>query len=139
MVPDDRPPPDPENALRQLLESGRNIKFGSGVSGKTGRMMYAVLAAWAVILTRLSDNLILDAILVAVGLLVSLLGAWWVRSTQKFAERNPAQAVLDGAQFIEYKRFEAEAKGLASLGSSPLIDDPTHPRLDQRDSGLPDA
>ena len=123
------PPPDVEGALRSILESGRNIKFGSGVSGKTGRMMYLVLGLWIFILARLGENLPLDAIFIGVGILASSLAAWWMRSTQKFAERNPAQAVLDGAEFIEYKRFEAQTKGLLPNGHSQLVEDPKTPKL----------
>ena len=90
--------------------------------------MLAVLALWAVIAWRLGPELYVNAMLVGIGLVASAFCIWWTYATQKFAERNPAQAMLDGAQFIEYKRFEAEAKGQLSAPSA-LIEDPGSPTL----------
>ena len=87
--------------------------------------MLALVGAWAIVLTRLSNDLTFDAVLVASAFLLTIVMVWWVKSTQNFAERNPGQALLDGAQLIEYKKFEAESKGMAAAGRSMLTDDPS--------------
>ena len=97
--------------LRRLMVAGQQIKLGVGVVGKTSRSMLSIIAMWGVIIIRLSDNWALDGVLSAAGLAITGSFLWWVHSTQQFAERNPAQAMLEGAQLLEYQRFEAEAKG----------------------------
>src|SRR3712207_2125779 len=47
---------------------------------------------------------------------------WWIKNMQNFAERNPAQAMLEGAEFMEFKRFEAQAKGVPSLGRGQIVE-----------------
>ena len=61
------------------------------------------------------------------GLIASGLFIWWTLSTQGFAERNPGQAMLDGAEFLDYYKFEVQAKGLRPPSDSPLITDPDRP------------
>ncbi|MDQ6867902.1 MAG: hypothetical protein M3178_05710 [Pseudomonadota bacterium] len=65
---------------------------------------------------KITDSIVTDTVLFVVGAVVTSLFIWWVRKTQEFAEKNPAQAILDGAEFIEYQKFTAQVKG-----SSPSI------------------
>lgn len=106
--------------IKRLTESYRQVRLGRGVVGKTGHAMLALLAVWAVIAWRWSGNLWGDVGLVLAGLVATGVFVWWVKSTQDFAERNPAQALLEGAEFLEYQRFEAQAKGMPTLPRSPL-------------------
>lgn len=101
---------------------------------KTTRAILALIALWGVIVVKLGTDWSLDAILGSIGLVATATICWWARETHRFAEANPAQAILDGAQFIEYKRFEAQAKGGFVL-SSPLIEDPESSPI----RALPDA
>jgi hypothetical protein len=89
--------------------------------------MLALLGVWAVIIWQWTDNVTRDAGLLIAGLIVTGVFMWWVRTTQSFAERNPAQAILDGAQFIEYKKFEAQVKGLPPGTGTVLTSDPHQP------------
>jgi hypothetical protein len=107
--------------IKKLTESYRQVRFGRGVVGKTGHAMIAVIALWIMIAWRWSGNLWADGGLAIVGIAATAAFIWWVRSTQQFAEKNPAQALLEGAELLEYQKFEAQAKGMPSLGSSPLI------------------
>jgi hypothetical protein len=85
--------------------------------------MLALMVVWGVVAWRWSADLLADAGLLVAGLAATAVVIWWVRSTQSFAERNPAQAMLEGAEFLEYQRFEAQAKGITSLAKpgSPAI------------------
>ncbi|WP_441227900.1 hypothetical protein AB7813_03725 [Tardiphaga sp. 20_F10_N6_6] len=125
--------PDPEDVLRKLSEGYRTIRFARGVVGKTGHAAIGLLTVWAIVAWQIGDNLTKNLSLLAVGTLASAVFVWWARSTQKFAEKNPAQALLEGAELLEYQRFEAETKGLSSPNVSPRIPDPTKdwPTIDE--------
>jgi hypothetical protein len=83
--------------------------------------MLALMGVWAVIVWRLSGAWV-DIALIGAGLVATGTGIWWVRATQDFAQRNPAQALLEGAEFLEYQKFEAQAKGLIKLPPSPVVE-----------------
>ncbi|HEV8333801.1 MAG TPA: hypothetical protein VGQ22_20425 [Steroidobacteraceae bacterium] len=125
---------DPMDVVRGLATSYRGVKFGRGVVGKTSYAMLALFGLWALILFRLSDNLIVDALLLGAGVAVTLVYMWWVKKTQKFAVENPGLAMLEGAQFLEYQKWEAGIKGLPPL-NSPRIPDPSadHRAIDSRE------
>lgn len=74
--------------------------------------MLGLLIVWGIVAWRWTDNLASDGGLLVVGLAASVVYWSWMKSTQRFAERNPAQAMLEGAEFIEYQKFEAQVKGL---------------------------
>ena len=116
---------DPAIWIRRAAESGLGVRFARGVVGKTGHAMIALLIGWLIIFWRLNANFVQDAFLVGAGIVATGVFVWWANSTQKFAERNPGQALMDGAQFLEYRKFEVQAKGLAAAAQSPLIGDPT--------------
>lgn len=108
-----------EELVRRLAEAGQAVRFGSGVLGKTSYAVIVLLILWAIIIWRLGDNAALNATLFAAGFVASGVFLWWLRATHRFAENNPAQAMLDGAEFTAYKRFEAEVKG----GPTPTLSD----------------
>jgi len=108
--------------VQRLAESYRGIKFGRGVVGKTNHATLALFGLWAVILFRLSENLIVDGMLMGGGAIATCVYFWWVHKTHNFAAANP-WAMLEGAELIEYKKWEAEVKGLPPPGQL-LIPDP---------------
>jgi hypothetical protein len=93
----------------------RRIKLGSGVVGKTSKVIWGLIPLWAIVLWRLSDNLMLNLFLVAGGIIITAFVMWWVHGTHKFADKNPSVALLEGAELIEYKKFEAQVKGVGAL------------------------
>jgi hypothetical protein len=46
-----------------------------------------------------------------------------------FAHKHPEQALLEGAEIIQFRQQEMAAKGLPSPPSSPLTLNPTNPDL----------
>src|SRR5579859_1743330 len=116
---------DPYEILRRLAESYRQIRLGRGVVGKTGHATLGLFALWAIILFRLSDSWLLDSLLFGGGVIITGIYCWWTKKTHEFAEKNPGLALLEGAELIEYQRFEAQAKGLASVSGLPAIPDPS--------------
>jgi hypothetical protein len=116
------PPSDPDAMLRRAIEAGRSVKFGRGVVGKTSYAIFGLVALWTAIIARASASLVLDGVLIAAGLVATGAVIWWINATQRFAAENPAQAMLEGGELIEYQRYEAETKsGLRSGGA--LISD----------------
>jgi hypothetical protein len=103
------------NWIRKAVENGLGIKFGRGVVGKTSHAMIVLVVIWGLIVWKLGDNVALNSFLILAGILATGVFCWWTTATQSFAERNPAQAMLDGAEFLEYQRIESEAKGLEAI------------------------
>ena len=101
----------PGQILDKLLERGIQIKMGVGVVGKTTRAMCLLLTLWGLIVWRLGPDHQLNNPLLAIGIAATLAFGFWVVLTHRFAERNPAQAMLEDAQFLEYRKFEASIKG----------------------------
>jgi hypothetical protein len=111
---------NPEEWLRALGEKFQKISFGGGVVGKTTQAVLALAAIWLAIIFKLSDSIVLDAILLVIGAMATATVVWWIRRTHDFAARNPLQAILSGSQFVEYHRFTAQVKGLSSPSDTAL-------------------
>jgi hypothetical protein len=113
--------------LAKLSETYRSIRLARGVVGKTSHAMIGIIGVWAIIAWQLSDNLVRDVALLSAGAIITGVFVWWTRSTQSFAERNPSQAMLDGAEFLEWHKFDAQAKGQLRTIDTPLLSDPSQP------------
>lgn len=99
---------------------GSGTKFGAGVLGKTSHVAIACVGVWAIIAWRLDENLVTNGSLLIVGIVVTLFAAWWTRSSQNFAEKNPAQALLEGASLVDLRRAEMQAKGGQLIDSTAV-------------------
>ena len=122
----------PDEILASAVESSRNVKFGRGVVSKTSYVASFVVAVWLAIALRWGDNMTSNVGLMIVGLVATAFAVWYIRSSQNFAERNPGQALLDGAEFLEYTRMEAAARGVVALPNQPLLE--IGPSLDDTDT-----
>lgn len=116
---------DPTDVLRGLSESYRSIRLRRGVVGKTGQAMLILLGIWGIIVLQLSDDPLRDKALFIAGLISTGIFWWWTKSTQDFAEKNPAHVLLEGAELLEYKRFETQFKGITSFYDTVYISDPS--------------
>ncbi len=123
---------DPASTIKRLAESYGSIKFGIGVLGKNSYATLAVLGIWAAILFRLSaESRVLSALLFGAGIIATGIYVWWVKRSHAFAVQNPELVMLEGAQFLEYKKWEAEVKGLPALKSQPVPKPPSdQPAID---------
>ena len=79
---------DPFDLVKRLAESYTNVKFGSGVVGKTSYAIAGVFLVWAIVLTRLTENLWFDLALIAGAGLVTYIYVWWVQRTQDFCRKE---------------------------------------------------
>jgi hypothetical protein len=118
---------DPIEVLKKIAESHRQIRFGRGVVGRTSYATIAILGIWAVVVARLSENLLLDGALLLGGLISTGIYCWWVKGTHRYAKENPALALLEGAELLEYQRFEAQVKGGPDSGRLLPINNPYLP------------
>lgn len=115
------PEKDPAEVVDEILSSGRNIRLGRGVVSKTSYVAGIVALVWGAIVLRWSGNLIADSGLIIVGLIATAFAVWFIHRTQRFAEQNPAQALLEGAELLEWQKTEIQAKGLPPVPGSPTI------------------
>jgi len=112
----------PDEILASAVESSRNVKFGRGVVSKTSYVAALCLAVWLAIAWKWNDSVIQDVGLLIIGVVTTIFAGWYIKATQNFAERNPAQALLEGAEFLEWSRLEAAAKGIPAPPKQPLIE-----------------
>jgi hypothetical protein len=99
--------------LQQITESGTQIRLARGVVGKGAVMWIAVIVVWGIALVRLSPTeLLYDAALLAGAGFLTLLVRRETQRMREYAEKNPSTALLEGAELLAYKRFEAQAKEL---------------------------
>jgi hypothetical protein len=118
--------------LNVLTERFGHIKFPPGVIGKSTYLAIAVLIIWAIIVARLPTGAEgWFSPLLPVGLIPTAFIVWLVLRNQKFAEGNPGQAMLDGAEFLDFYKFEVQAKGVPHVPVSPFTTDPGKPSLPQ--------
>lgn len=100
---------DDFNPIKYFTEIGGVFKFGSGVLGKSAIAVGIFLLAIPVAVWRLHSDLAVLGALVF-GALIFLL---WFFSVLRFANQHPDLALLDGAEWTGWKKFEAAAKGSA--------------------------
>jgi hypothetical protein len=98
-----------DDFITSLKEVGGVFKFGSGVLGKSSIALGVLLIAIIIAVSRLHS----DAAIILVIVIGVLLFAGWFRYVLKFAGDHPDIALLEGAEWSGYKRFEATAKGLS--------------------------
>ena len=91
-------------------------------------MYVGVVVLWGIALWRITpDHLLFDALLLGGALLATYLVQRETKKMREFAVENPALALMEGADITEFKKFEAQVKGLLITGSSPAVIDPSTP------------
>jgi hypothetical protein len=128
------PQADPSDWINKLGETYSQVRFGPGVVGKTSRATLAPIGAWIVILLRLSGDYWMNAFLLIGGAIATLVYMWWVNKSHAFAESHPDLALLEGAQLMEYQRWEAAVNGRALPPTLP-IPDPNPKKIGRRAGG----
>ena len=118
---------DPIEQIKELTEKHSQVKLGAGVMGKTGTVLLALVPVWMIVLARIGESAWQNISLLAAALAITSVAIWWIRRSHAFAEKNPGAALLEGAQFIEHQKWEAEVKG-RRLPRVPVISDPHIPR-----------
>ncbi len=87
----------------------------------------ALIAIWGIIAFRLSSDLSQNIALIVAGCIPTGAYFWWVKASQAFAKANPDLALLEGAQFVEYQKWQSEIQGRVIDNAMPVIE-PKVPR-----------
>jgi hypothetical protein len=109
------------------LEFLHKVKYGGAVGKKTAItvVVLIVLAIALLVCWRLEMK---TGVYLSLGLLIVVF-IYALNSIDKTLEKHPQLAVLDGSEFVQYRKMELEmaAKGILELPKSPLIPDSRHP------------
>ena len=93
--------------LNTIKEVGGVFKFGSGVLGKSAIALGVLLVAVIIAAARLHS----DGAIIAALILGAVVFFGWLIYVLQFASKHPDVAVLEGAEWSGYQRFQAAAKG----------------------------
>ncbi|MBI4608959.1 MAG: hypothetical protein HY726_08125 [Candidatus Rokubacteria bacterium] len=105
-------------------ESLERVRLGRGVVGKTTYVALGALALLSIVAWRLNDPQLL-LVIAGVGALLFLI---YFIGILVFANRNPATALLEGAELLRWRQYDLAAKGLPNPPPTPAIVDPLTPR-----------
>jgi hypothetical protein len=93
--------------IAYIKEVGGVVKFGSGVLGKSAIALGVLLFGVVIAAARLhSDEAIIGALVLG-----AIVFFGWLLYVLKFASQHPDIAVLEGAEWSSFQRFQAAAKG----------------------------
>ena len=110
---------DPSDALQRILESGRSIRLGRGLVSKTAYVAALVVVIWGLAIWRLDDNMVLNALMLGAALAETIFAVWFILGTQRFAAQIPAQAMLEGAELLEWQKMDLQARGMPPIEAGP--------------------
>ena len=97
-----------ENPLTKYAqEIGGVFKLGSGVLGKSAIAIGIFIAVGGVAVWRLHSD---AAIIGTIGILAVIFLLWFF-PVMRFVEKHPDAALLEGAEWTGWQRFQAAAKG----------------------------
>jgi hypothetical protein len=99
--------PDELGPIGYLKEIGAAFKLGSGVLGKSAIAIGILMLVGGVAVYRLKSD---SAILGALGIIAVAFFLWFF-PVIRFVEKHPDAALLEGAEWTGYHRFQAAAKG----------------------------
>jgi hypothetical protein len=112
---------DPTRTLLARMQALGHIRLAHGVVGKTSVVTGLALLVLAGIAWRVSTDLLL-----VMGGMVLLIFFVYLAAVLWFAHRHPEQALLEGAEIIQYREQEMAAKGVPEL---PRVAPTTPPEL----------
>ena len=98
---------DPNPPFNYIGEVGRVFRLGTGVLGKSAIAVGLFIVAGCIALWRLKSD---GAILLALGILAFVLFARFF-PIMLLGRKNPGAALLEGAEWTGWQRFQAAAKG----------------------------
>ena len=104
-------------------ESLDKIRLGPGVVGRSATVAVVALLVLGVAAYKTSN----DYILVGITGGALLLFAAFFRWSMKYAAKNPAAALLEGAELVAWRKQELAAKSIPQPPVTPAIPDPKAP------------
>ena len=102
-----------DRTLLARMQALGHIRLAHGVVGKASVVAGIVLLALGAIAMRVdSDLLLVMAGVVVLVFFVYLAAMLW------FAHRHPEQALLEGAEIIQYRQLELAARGISEVAEA---------------------
>ena len=99
--------PDEPKPIGYLREIGEAFKLGSGVLGKSAIAVGILIIVGGIAIYHLKSD---TSILIALSLIVVAFFLWFF-PVIRFVDKHPDAALLEGAEWSGYHRFQAAAKG----------------------------
>lgn len=107
--------------LKDISQSAGDVfRFGTGVMGKSAVLMFVLLAVLGVAIWKLEVTVAIIGIAV-LGALVFFL---WLFAILRYTREHPEVALLEGAEWTAWKKFEASAKTVVTPPAFPVTADP---------------
>ena len=104
--------------------SFQRIRLGRGAVGKTASIMLGACGVFAVIAYGTSGHVVA---LIALAAMFTMLVLIVIYGILDFASRNPAQALLEGADLVKWREIDMAAKNVPALPPGPSEPDPQNP------------
>lgn len=115
-----------EDILGKIAESaGGAFRFGRGIVSRSSVVVLVFMVAVVVAEYGLRDDYLR---LAALGMAAVVFFVWHFASL-RFTAKHPDIALLDGAEWTAWKRWEMTAKGLPAPPSGPAISNPDLPLI----------
>ncbi len=109
-----------------LTGNYRRVTLGKGVVGKSTSGFIGLCGVFGLV----AIGLIYAGqplYLLALAVLAAVVYFYYQYSVIGFATKNPASALLEGADFVKWHQNEVAAKDLKIIPNSPLVVDPQNP------------
>lgn len=134
--------PDSKSDAAALLERAQaqleRVKLGRGVVGKLTNIGLAFFGIIAIVVARSDNPWIMGGAIVSA---VAAFGFFVYRVTE-FADKHPEAALLEGAEFVAYKKLQMSAKGRMlpppNDANAIAMTDPSAPAMVVVDKSEPD-
>jgi hypothetical protein len=107
--------------FKQLTQSaGAAFRFGSGVMGKSAILLFMLLLVLGSAVWRLGAT----AAIVGIAVLAVAAFFGWLLLILRYTQAHPETALLEGAEWTAWKKFEASAKTVVNPPALPAVADP---------------
>lgn len=112
--------------LPRLTESAQRIRFAPGVIGKSTSLNISVgvVAVFALYKVSATNPWWLNAALLATPVLYGLYCARETRKMREYAVANPEAALMEGADYLAWRKFEAQSKHAIAGPRTPAVQRP---------------
>jgi hypothetical protein len=112
--------------LKDIGQSAGGVfRFGTGVMGKSAILMFVLLVVFGLAIWKLQGT----AAIVGIAILGALTFFLWLIAILRYTSKHPEAALLEGAEWTAWKKFEASAKTVVNPPALPAIADPNAPPL----------
>jgi hypothetical protein len=105
-----------DEIFKRLAARANQFRFGPGVVGKTTALSLAVMLVLAAGMYRSEGN---PYVIAGLAIAALVFATFVILKQFKFAEKNPAAALLEGAHLIEWRHMDMATQDFPNAPSSP--------------------